>query len=178
MFHRIVVAVDGSAHAAAALKQAVDIGRTQQASLTLITAWQRFNDAYEGVGMGLAPAMPDGAALTDAIKADARSVLDAAKATVPTDLSVQASLIEGHPTRVILDAVQSDGYDLVAVGSRGRGGISALLLGSVSHSLIQHSPVPVLVVHLPAPDHSAPLEPNESRTQRGEPVIAHENRPR
>lgn len=175
MFHRIVVAVDGSAHAAAALKQAIDIARTQRASLTLITAWQPFNDAYEGAMMGLAPAVPDGAALTDAIKADARYVLDAAKATVPTELSVQASLIEGHPTQVILEAVQSGGYDLVAVGSRGRGGISALLLGSVTHSLIQHSPVPVLVVHLPAANHAAALDPNEFSTQRWKPVIARES---
>ncbi|MEO6798051.1 MAG: universal stress protein [Candidatus Dormibacter sp.] len=166
MFHRIVVGVDGSAHAAAALKQAIDIARTQRASLTLITAWQRFNNVYEGVGMGLAPAISDAPALTDAIKADERSVLDAAKATVPADLSVQANLVEGHPTQVILEAVQSGAHDLVAIGSRGRGGISALLLGSVSHSLIQHSPVPVLVVHLPAADHAAALDARPSTQER------------
>jgi nucleotide-binding universal stress UspA family protein len=48
MFHRILVAVDGSVHAAAALKQAIDIARTQRASLTLITAWQPFSLCSRG----------------------------------------------------------------------------------------------------------------------------------
>ena len=156
MFHRILVAVDGSAHAAAALKQAIDIARTQQASLTVMTAWQPFSLLYEGMGMGFAPTIEDGPAVTAAIEAAARSVLDAAVALVPAEMSAQADLVEGHATEVILDAIRSGGHDLVVVGSRGRGGIGALLLGSVSHNLIQHSPVPVLVVHLPAANQAAP----------------------
>jgi nucleotide-binding universal stress UspA family protein len=164
MFHRILVAVDGSAHAAAALNQAIDIARTQRASLTLMTAWQPFSFVYEGMSMGFAPTIQDGPAVTAALKADARSVLDAAAALVPAEISVQADLVEGQATEVILDAIRSGGHDLVAVGSRGRGGIGALLLGSVSHSLIQHSPVPVLVVHLPAANQAAPprsIKPSE-----------------
>lgn len=171
MFHRVVVAVDGSAHAAAALEQAIDIARTQQASLTLITAWQPFNYAYAGAGMGIAPSMEDGQAITAGIKADARLVLDAAAATVPADIAVDACLLEGHPTEVILEAIHSGAHDLVAIGSRGRGGISSLLLGSVSHSLIQHSSVPVLVVHLPSASRVSVPVADESTAASRKPVI-------
>ncbi|MEO6798101.1 MAG: universal stress protein [Candidatus Dormibacter sp.] len=172
MFHRIVVAVDGSAHAAAALKQAIDIAWAQQASLTLITAWQPFNYAYAGAGMGLAPPIEDGQAVTAGIKADARLVLDAAAKTVPAEISVEAHLLEGHPTEVILEAVHNGAHDLIAIGSRGRGGISTLLLGSVSHSLIQHSAVPVLVVHLPSASRASAPGRDESTAATRKPVIA------
>lgn len=167
--------MDGSAHAAAALKQAIDIARTQQASLTLITAWQPFVYAYAGAGMGLAPRIEDGQAVTEGIKADARMVLEAAAATIPPGISVDAQLLEGHPIEVILEAVQKNAHDLVAIGSRGRGGISTLLLGSVSHSLIQHSSVPVLVVHLPSASHASASAGEPTATPRKRVIASHKS---
>ncbi|MDQ6944690.1 MAG: universal stress protein [Actinomycetota bacterium] len=164
MFHKIVAGIDGSDHASAALTQAIDIARTQQASLTLVTAWQSFRYGSGGMGMGgmggvaMVPALTGqaGPELSAGIEADARSILDAAAATVPPEVSAQAHLLEGVAADVILEAVRRDGHDLVVIGSKGRGDIASLLLGSVSHHVIQHSPVPVLVVHLPAAERAAP----------------------
>ncbi|MFD0801619.1 universal stress protein, partial [Streptomonospora algeriensis] len=51
----------------------------------------------------------------------------------------------GHPARVLLDA--AEGADLLVVGTRGRGGFTGMLLGSVSQSVLTHSAVPVAVLH-------------------------------
>mgnify|MGYP001791533588 FL=1 len=150
MFHKILVGIDGSAHSVAALAHAIDIAQTENASLTLITALQPY-PLYGMVGIeGALPAVEFDPGLDAALKADARGVLDAAAATVPADVACEARLVDGRVTDVLLDAIRSGNHDLVAIGSRGRGDITSMVLGSVSHNLIHHSPVPVLLVHLTA----------------------------
>ncbi|MDT7593071.1 MAG: hypothetical protein QOH45_2602, partial [Pseudonocardiales bacterium] len=51
---------------------------------------------------------------------------------------------QGHPAQVLLDA--SEGADLLVVGSRGHGGFTGMLLGSVSQYLVTHARCPVVVV--------------------------------
>ena len=46
----------------------------------------------------------------------------------------------------ILEAQKSLGCDLIALGSHGRGGVSALLLGSVAQKVLAQSPVPVMIL--------------------------------
>lgn len=148
MFHKILVGVDGSSHAAAALGHAIDIAQTQHASLTLITALQPYHDWYSGLAMG-GPSVEFVPEVTAALNADARRILDAAAATVPSDVASETRLVEGRVVDVILEAVRNSDHDLIAIGSRGRGDVTSLVLGSVSHNLIHHSPVPVLLVHMP-----------------------------
>jgi nucleotide-binding universal stress UspA family protein len=54
--------------------------------------------------------------------------------------------VEGSPAERILAQVESGGHDLVIMGSRGRGTIASLFLGSVSSNVLQQSLVPVLIV--------------------------------
>lgn len=52
----------------------------------------------------------------------------------------------GYPAEVILDYAKTSGCDLIIIGSRGLSGLKEFFLGSVSHNVVQHSPVPVFVV--------------------------------
>src|SRR5690606_17415020 len=55
----------------------------------------------------------------------------------------------GNPAAKVLDLLERERFDLVAVGTHGRRGLAHLMLGSVAESIMHHSPVPVLVAHRP-----------------------------
>jgi nucleotide-binding universal stress UspA family protein len=57
---------------------------------------------------------------------------------------VRARVVEGNAAQVLLDA--SDGADLLVVGSRGHGGFTEALLGSVSQHCVHHARCPVVVI--------------------------------
>ena len=141
MFHNILVAVDGSPDAELALTEAIDLAESEHTRLTLFTAVCR-----PPAAVYLAPGEEIGKLVEDA-HADAEAILRRARERVPANLSVTTVLSE-RPIRTALMSQIADGvHDLVVVGSRGRGAIRAALLGSTSHYVLHHSPVPVLIVH-------------------------------
>lgn len=158
LFHKILVGIDGSPHAAAALMQAIDIARAQRATLTLLTAFQPYH-WYAGVGVeGIIPVEFD-PEVDAALTAYSSRILEAAAAIVPSDVGSEARVVEGRVVDTILQAVRDGDHDLIAIGSRGRGDVTSLVLGSVSHNLIHHSPVPVLLVHVPTEAAAEPAKP-------------------
>jgi nucleotide-binding universal stress UspA family protein len=151
VFRNILVAVDGSAHADRALGEAIDIARGSNARLTIITA---VTEPRTGVTMALAAGAAAG--LGPALLGEADRILRAAADRVPDDVSVTTILSEKPIRSAILERIREGNHDLVVMGSRGRGTVRSAVLGSVSHHVLHHSPVPVLIVHAdPEPD----LEP-------------------
>jgi nucleotide-binding universal stress UspA family protein len=149
MFQNILVAVDGSAHAAQALAEAVDLADCERARLTLFTAVGP-PPALAGVG-----ATGDAiAAVVEGAEAKAEAVLRRARACVPNDIPVDCVLAKESVGPALLRQIEAGHHDLVVMGSRGRGAVRSTLLGSVSHHVLHHSRVPVLIVHAqrPAPD--------------------------
>jgi nucleotide-binding universal stress UspA family protein len=62
------------------------------------------------------------------------------------DIEVEQVDLEGYPPDTLVDYVQNVGADLLVVGSRGRGELAALILGSTSHRAVHLAPCDVLVV--------------------------------
>lgn len=146
MFKSIVVGVDRSQHAQAALAQAVDIARTQQSALTVVIAYSTV--------MPWGPVAPLPQSSIDdflaGIRADAKALADETAAGIPKELNADIRMVDGAAAEAILDQVEAGKHDLIVVGSRGRGDATSLLLGSVSHEVLHHSRVPVLIVHVPS----------------------------
>ena len=79
------------------------------------------------------------------VRARSEAELDeTVRAVVPEGVEVRTRLLEGNPSKVLIEA--AEGADLLVVGARGRGGFGSLLLGSVSSQCVQHSPCPVVVI--------------------------------
>jgi len=87
------------------------------------------------------------ATLLHEAEADAEVNLRAAVERVPDDVSV-STVLSSEPVRpALVKQITAGNHDLVVMGSRGRGALRSALLGSVSHYVLHHSPVPVLIVH-------------------------------
>jgi nucleotide-binding universal stress UspA family protein len=134
---RIVVGVDASAHSRRALSWAVREAELWGATLEVVHGWLFPIAIYEGTGPS--PADPE------LIEQGSRAVLDAAVGSVgTTGAEVTALLVEGEPAPVLTRA--AEGADLLVVGSRGHGGFTGLLLGSVSRRCVESASCPVVVV--------------------------------
>jgi nucleotide-binding universal stress UspA family protein len=142
MFRNILVAIDGSTDAQEALGQAIDLARSEHARLTIFSAVPSPPGfAYETAG---------GAALADlAVRAEeeTRALIAAGLERVPEDVSVTTVLRQAPAKTALLRQIKEGGHDVVVMGSRGRGAVRSALLGSVSHHVLHHSGVPVLITH-------------------------------
>ncbi|HET6944623.1 MAG TPA: universal stress protein [Gaiellaceae bacterium] len=77
----------------------------------------------------------------------AQTVVDEAAAAVPEEISVSKLVRVGRPADEIVAAAKEENHDLIVMGARGRGATTSLLLGSVSHAVLNQSPAAVLIVH-------------------------------
>jgi nucleotide-binding universal stress UspA family protein len=143
MYKQILVPVDGSQTALAALRHAVDLARAFQAELFVV----HVIDIYPFLGMATDTAVGQAEYLS-AANANAEGTLRAAVAMVEAaGVSCESATIEGHAAEEgILQAAGTCGADLIVMGSHGRRGIEKLLLGSVTQRVLQSARVPVMVV--------------------------------
>ncbi|MFG1605237.1 universal stress protein [Actinoplanes sp. NPDC049265] len=133
----VVVGVDDSAPARAALAFAADQAVSREAPLRVIRAWTPVRGIWE-----------DSPIVTDSVSAAERGPFDELVAELRTkypDLEISAEVAVEHPAAALTTA--SENAQLLVAGTRGRGAMRGMLLGSVSQHLLRHSAVPVAVVH-------------------------------
>jgi nucleotide-binding universal stress UspA family protein len=138
----IVVGVDGSSGSRQALRFAVEEARLRGARLRAVTAWHIPPVVYSG---GYVPPLD-----RREFEESATAVGEKALAEVATDaggLDVERLAAEGQAAQVLLDEAES--AELLVVGSRGHGGFTGLLLGSVSQQCAHHARCPVVIVNAP-----------------------------
>lgn len=84
---------------------------------------------------------------------DLAGIVDAAVASLERpDLAVERAVLHGRPATLIVERATEFRSELVVIGSRGRGPLTSMLLGSVSAEVVDHAPCPVLVVRHPVAD--------------------------
>ena len=138
---RIVAAVDGSPSSMSALRWAIRQAGLTGATVDAVIAW-RYPPAAGGYGWA-----STGTEEGFNFQKNAEVTLaDAISSTVDpgSRVPVRARVVEGNAAQVLLDA--TDGADLLVVGSRGHGGFTEALLGSVSRHCVHHANCPVVVI--------------------------------
>jgi nucleotide-binding universal stress UspA family protein len=139
VFLNILAAVDGSPSSSRALEHAIDIARAMNSMLTVITVAPSSSRyiAVSGVSND---------AMREELDEWARGVLADAVDAVPDDVIAHTIQRSGRAGQEIAAELERGHYDLLVLGSRGRGRAQEGLLGSVNGYLHFHSRVPLLSV--------------------------------
>lgn len=143
----IVVGIDGSDASREALRWAAEEARLRSAPLVALYAWSFIPPQPIGDPGLLAVPAGDFPGQLEAERDAASGALEAAVAdalAAAPGIQVEQKLVEGDPGDALVAASESS--QLVVVGSHGRSGIQAALLGSVSRHVTSHADCPVVVV--------------------------------
>ncbi|MFF4656388.1 universal stress protein [Streptomyces sp. NPDC001381] len=127
-----VVGVDGSAHAAAAVDLAFDEAALRGAALRALYVWHP----------PLLGALDEDAALRECRRVLSETV--AGRTATHPEVELHHEVVRGHPVRVLTEA--SEHALGLVVGTRGHGGFTGMLLGSVSQGVLHHAHCPVITV--------------------------------
>ncbi|HAN70449.1 MAG TPA: universal stress protein UspA [Actinobacteria bacterium] len=144
---RLVVGYDGSDSSSQAARWAAGEARARGRELIVLYVLLPPTSSG-GFGVGLPPSLDLLAQLEDSARAEVEAAVEQLRVDVP-GVRVTPVLTVGSPSSALLDASRS--ADLVVVGSRGHGGFTGLLLGSVGAQVAAHAECPVVVIRQPAP---------------------------
>jgi nucleotide-binding universal stress UspA family protein len=140
VYQHILVASDGSALSAPAIRTAVALAKSLGAKLTAIYVVA----PYAGGGTAALSLLKG---YRQAVQKEARRALAAfnAEARARGVAARASSVVGGEPWQTILLAARRRKCDLIVMASHGRGGLGGLLLGSETTKVLTHSKIPVLV---------------------------------
>lgn len=139
-FHKIMCPIDFSSGSDHALRVAVRLAMRDDAELVLAHAW--YAGEYALGGYRFAPPVVD-----QMIDDEERGLSAAVRAAQSLGATrVRSLLLLGYPAEEITLALREDPeFDLVVINTRGRTGLSRVLLGSVAEKIVRQAPCPVLV---------------------------------
>jgi nucleotide-binding universal stress UspA family protein len=138
---KILVGLDGSNGSARALDWAIDLAKALDAEIVAVHVAELLTPS--ALGLGLAPID-----LPDNWVDDLRGLFEN-EWTMPlkkAGVRYRTVFETGAPAPTLIAIARDQHPDLIVTGSRGLGGFGELLLGSVSHQLVLHAQMPVVVI--------------------------------
>ena len=150
MYSRILVPLDGSDRDAAVLPHVKELARALGARVVLVRAVTPVPVALRESASPVAPELSFDTAKRRV--ENERQAAESALARVRSDLeaagvSASVEVVEGEPAHAILELARSTEAALVCMGTRARGALGQLILGSVANTVVRDATVPVLLVH-------------------------------
>lgn len=141
-FQRILVAYDGSEPARKALQHAIGLAEANEESKVRVVHVFQFPQYFVGSAYATASAETN-----EELYEYAERLQQEAEGKVAS-LGDRAEVVlqQGPPGLAIIDEADGFNADLIIIGSRGLSGLKEFVLGSVSHHVVQHAKVPVLVI--------------------------------
>ncbi|MGI0019573.1 MAG: universal stress protein [Nitrososphaera sp.] len=137
---KILVPVDGSANSKRALEKAVTMAKDSSSSVTALYVMEKPPTVYIESQKVLDDAMAK-------YKKEADAVLDEYEALATgRGVKIEAVMAQGEPATTIVNYTEKGGFDMIVMGSRGRGKITEAVLGSVSSKVLKDAKCPVVIV--------------------------------
>ncbi|WP_135824459.1 universal stress protein [Halorussus ruber] len=142
MYDRILVPTDGSTETERAVEHAAELAAAHGANLHAVYvvnsatfAGLHMETSWEGV--------------SEVLREEGESALDRVEdIAAGHGVAVTTTVLDGSPSKRIVEYAEGEDCDLVVMGTHGRGGIDRLLLGSVAEGVVRACSVPVLTVQV------------------------------
>lgn len=149
-FQHVLLPVDGSELSERAVTWAEALARCSGGRITILRALptaEQVSVRYASASAGayVDPTLVDPVRDLGEMKRGAEAHLDLVRRRI-RDVSTSVMLDEGRPEDVIVERARSEGADVIVMSTRGEGGITRALLGSVTDAVVRRAPCPVLVV--------------------------------
>ena len=147
---RIVVGVEGSGYARAALIWALEEAHHRGAVIEVVTC---YSPTYVPAAPDLGYVPLDSFDLAAEVEKMQGEVIESAieASDFSDEVEIRRVLQKGRPADTLMTA--AEGATMLVVGNRGRGGFAGLRLGSVSQAIAHHSPCPLVIVRTGLTDH-------------------------
>lgn len=138
LYKKLLVPLDGSENAELACKHAISLARTGNMEMVLLHCY------------GELPATIGGSARDEIIalsEEEGNGILSTCRDICEHNKIPCKSIVYcGSPGRSIVSVAQAEGCDLIVMGSRGLSDFTGMVMGSVSHRVLRHASIPVLIV--------------------------------
>ncbi|MGI6348727.1 MAG: universal stress protein [Eubacteriaceae bacterium] len=138
---KVLIPVDGSKYAKEAITTALSEGFLEDKEIHLITV-------VEGTATGRGSYLSDEVVhqILDAQAKVGNKILNEAKKLFEADRKISVAYRVGDAAEKILEYAKTNDIDLIVMGSKGKGALQSMLLGSVSIKVLQYAQCPVLIM--------------------------------